>query len=39
LREKAGFLSNEARAAFSIIGGVSSVVSLVITILAVSGGI
>jgi len=39
LREKAGILSNEARAVFSIVGGVSSVVSLVITILAVSGGI
>lgn len=37
LREKSGLLSNEARAAFSIVGGISSVVSLVVTILAVSG--
>jgi len=37
LREKSGLLSNEARAAFSIIGGASSVVSLIVTILAVSG--
>ncbi|NBB89344.1 MAG: hypothetical protein GVX96_06130 [Bacteroidetes bacterium] len=39
LREKSGILSNEARAAFSIIGGVSSVISLIVTIVAVSGGI
>lgn len=37
LRQKAGILSNEARAVFSIVGGISSVVSLVVTVLAVSG--
>lgn len=39
VRQKSGILSNEARAVFSIIGGVSSIVSLVVTILAVTGTI
>lgn len=39
LEQKSGILSNEARATFSIVGGVSSVVSLVVTILAVTGTI
>jgi polysaccharide export outer membrane protein len=39
LKQKSGILSNEARATFSIIGGVSSVVSLLVTIIAVTGTI
>jgi polysaccharide export outer membrane protein len=39
LPEKAGILSNQARGTFSVIGGVSSVISLLLTILVTTGAI
>lgn len=39
LPEKAGILSNQARGTFSVIGGVSSLISLLLTILVTTGTI
>lgn len=39
LPEKAGILSNQARGTFSVLGGVSSVISLILTILVTTGTI
>jgi polysaccharide export outer membrane protein len=37
LPEKAGILSNQARGTFSVLGGVSTLISLIISILAITG--